>query len=98
MRGDNLDAGGGLYQIMPVNGMVSLEHRRGDWSNMFDLQAVDAKETEGAGVRLDAGVDNLANRNCALPLGGRYWIGDKAGKTQVPAMGRSVFSGLTFEF
>ena len=49
-------------------------------------------------LRLDAGLDNLTNRNYALPLGGRYWIGDKTGKTQVPAMGRSVFGGLTFEF
>ena len=56
------------------------------------------KLAEGAGLRLDAGIDNLTNRNYALPLGGRYWIGDKTGNTQLPAMGRSVFSGLTFEF
>jgi iron complex outermembrane receptor protein len=53
---------------------------------------------ESAGVRLDAGFDNLTNRNYALPLGGRYWVGDKTGATQLPAMGRSLFSGLTFEF
>jgi iron complex outermembrane receptor protein len=56
------------------------------------------KLAETAGLRLDAGIDNLANRNYALPLGGRYWIGDKAGKTQVPGMGRSLFTGLTFDF
>ena len=33
-----------------------------------------------------------------MPLGGRYWIGDKTGKTQVPAMGRSFYTGLTFQF
>ncbi len=56
------------------------------------------KLAEATAIRLDAGVDNLTNRNYALPLGGRYWIGDKTGKTQVSGMGRSVFSGLTFEF
>jgi iron complex outermembrane recepter protein len=53
---------------------------------------------ESTRVRLDAGIDNLANRNYALPLGGRYWIGDKTGQTQLTAMGRSLFGGLTFEF
>ena len=56
------------------------------------------KLVESAGIRLDAGIDNLANRNYALPLGGRYWVGDKTGNTQLPAMGRSLFGGLTFEF
>jgi iron complex outermembrane receptor protein len=125
VRGENLDNGGNLYQIMPVNGLAGLEHRRGNWSSAFDFQAVDAKRnvqavrnelatpgyallnlrtsyqwklTEGAGVRLDAGIDNLADRSYVLPLGGRYWIGDKTGRTQLPAAGRSLFSGLTFEF
>jgi iron complex outermembrane receptor protein len=53
---------------------------------------------EGAGLRLDAGVENLGNRGCALPLGGRYWVGDKSGKSPVPGMGRSVYTGLAFEF
>ena len=53
---------------------------------------------ESTGVRLDAGIDNLTDRNYALPLGGRYWVGDKTGKTQVAGMGRSLFTGLTFEF
>ena len=56
------------------------------------------KLAESAGVRLDAGLDKLKDRNYALPLGGRYWIGDKTGKTQLFAMGRSMFSGLTFDF
>ena len=43
VRGENLDNGGNLYQIMPVNGRVGLEHRRGNWSSAFDFQAVDAK-------------------------------------------------------
>jgi iron complex outermembrane receptor protein len=125
VRGENLNNGGNLYQIMPVNGRLGLEHSRGNWSSALDFLAVDAKRNvqavrnelatpgyallnlrssyrwklgEIAGVRLDAGLDNLTDRNYALPLGGRYWIGDKTGKTQLPAMGRSVFSGLTFDF
>jgi iron complex outermembrane recepter protein len=125
VRGKNLDNGGNLYQIMPVNGLVGLEHRRGNWSSAFEFKAVDTKRDvqavrnelatagyallnlrssyqwrllEGTSLRLDAGIDNLTNRNYALPLGGRYWIGDKTGNTQLPGMGRSVFSGLTFEF
>ncbi|MDX1979827.1 MAG: TonB-dependent receptor [Bryobacteraceae bacterium] len=49
-------------------------------------------------IRLDAGIDNLANRFYAMPLGGRYWVGDKTGNTQVPGAGRNVFAGLSFEF
>jgi hypothetical protein len=114
VRGENLDNGGNLYQIMPVNGLVGLEHRRGNWSSALDFQAVDAKGhvqavrnelatpgyallnlrtsyqwklIEGAGVRLDAGIDNLANRSYVLPLGGlrgdsgfRPWLIRIAGK------------------
>jgi iron complex outermembrane receptor protein len=56
------------------------------------------KLVEGASVRLDAGFDNLTNRQYVLPLGGRYWVGDKTGNSSVPGMGRSLYSGLTFEF
>jgi iron complex outermembrane receptor protein len=125
VRGKNLDNGGNLYQMMPLQGNLALEHRRGNWSSALDFRAVDAKTDveavrnelrtpgyallnlrsgyrwklgEATGVRLDAGIDNLTNRNYALPLGGRYWVGDKTGNTQVPGMGRSLFSGLTFEF
>ena len=125
VRGENPDNGGNLYQIMPVNARLGLEHSRGNWSSALDFLAVDAKKNvqavrnklatpgyalvnlrssyrwklgESAGVRLDGGLDNLTDRNHALPLGGRYWIGDKTGKTRLPAMGHSVFSGLTFEF
>jgi iron complex outermembrane receptor protein len=125
VRGENLDTGGNLYEMMPVHGSVALEHRRGSWSSRLDFQAVDAKTDvsavrnelrtpgyallnlrsgyrwklgETTGVRLDAGIDNLANRNYALPLGGRYWVGDMTGNTQVPGMGRSLYTGMTFEF
>ena len=49
-------------------------------------------------MRLDAGIDNLANRRYDLPLGGRYWVGDKTGNSSVPGMGRSIYGGLTFQF
>jgi iron complex outermembrane receptor protein len=125
VRGQNLDTGGNLYQMMPVHGDVAFEHRRGNWWSTLDFVAVDAKTdveavrnelrtpgyallnlrsgyrwklAESTGIRLDAGIDNLTNRQYALPLGGRYWVGDKTGNTQVFGMGRSLFSGLTFEF
>jgi iron complex outermembrane receptor protein len=56
------------------------------------------KLTERASMRLDAGFDNPTNRKYDLPLGGRYWVGDKTGNSSVPGMGRSLYSGLTFEF
>ena len=125
VRGRNLDTGGNLYHIMPVHGNLSLEHRRGPWSNTLEFQAIDAKTdvqavrnelptpgyallnlrssyqwkfAEITGIRLDAGIDNLGNRNYDLPLGGRYWIGDKTGNTSVAGMGRSFYGGLTFQF
>ena len=49
-------------------------------------------------LRIDAGIENLFDRAYSLPLGGRYWVGDKTGATQVPGIGRSAFSGLTVSF
>jgi iron complex outermembrane receptor protein len=51
-----------------------------------------------AALRLDGGADNLTGRKYALPLGGRYWVGDKSGSSPVPGMGRSFYTGLTFQF
>jgi iron complex outermembrane receptor protein len=56
------------------------------------------KLVEKASMRLDAGIDNLGNRMYDLPLGGRYWIGDKTGNSSVPGMGRTFYGGLTFQF
>ena len=56
------------------------------------------KLVERASMRLDAGFDNLTNRQYVLPLGGRYWVDDKTGNSSVPGMGRSLYSGVTFEF
>jgi iron complex outermembrane receptor protein len=55
------------------------------------------KLVEKASMRLDAGIDNLANRMYDLPLGGRYWV-DKTGNSSVPGMGRTFYGGLTFQF
>jgi len=55
------------------------------------------KLVESAGLRLDAGIRNLTNRRYDLPLGGRYWA-DPTGSSSVPGMGRSLYTGLTFEF
>jgi iron complex outermembrane receptor protein len=55
------------------------------------------KLAETASVRLDAGIENLANRQYDLPLGGRYWT-DFSGGSSVPGLGRSFLSGLSFTF
>jgi len=55
------------------------------------------KLAETASVRLDAGIENLANRRYDLPLGGRYWT-DFNGTSNVPGMGRSFNTGLSFAF
>ena len=125
VRGRNLNTGDNLYNIMPVNAKLTLEHRRGNWTNAFDFQAVDEKRdvqavrnelrtagyallnlrtsyeipvVERATLRLDAGIDNLANRSYVVPLGGRYWVGDKTGMSSVPGIGRTLFGGLTIKF
>ncbi|MGE0449792.1 MAG: TonB-dependent receptor [Vicinamibacterales bacterium] len=46
-------------------------------------------------VRVDFGIDNLADTKYVLPLGGRYWIGDQTGATGVPGIGRSFYLGFT---
>ena len=46
-------------------------------------------------LRVDVGLDNVADRRYILPLGGRYWIGDTTGASGVPGIGRSLYLGLT---
>ena len=51
-------------------------------------------------VRIEAGLDNLFNKQYYLPLGGTY-LGDKTIQTWgygVPGMGRSAYVGLTVKF
>jgi len=43
VRGDNLTTGDGLYNIMPFNGLLSLVHQLGTWTNTAELVAVASK-------------------------------------------------------
>lgn len=43
-RGERRDNGEGLYQIMPLNARISLEHSINNWSSALDLQLVDRKD------------------------------------------------------
>ncbi|MFZ2405297.1 MAG: TonB-dependent receptor [Methylobacter sp.] len=120
VRGQNNDTGGNLYQQMPFNATVALEHKRGGWSNTIETQIVDSKtdvqtvrlEPKTAGyallnlrssytwkhLRIDGGIDNLLDKNYALPLGGTY-IGERSVPgTAVPGMGRSFNVGMTVNY
>ncbi|MFZ2313757.1 MAG: TonB-dependent receptor, partial [Methylobacter sp.] len=120
VRGQNNDTGGNLYQQMPFNATVALEHQRGGWSNTIETQIVAPKtdvqdvrlEPKTAGfallnlrssytwkhLRIDSGIDNLLDKNYALPLGGTY-IGEKSiPGTAVPGMGRSFNVGMTVNY
>jgi iron complex outermembrane receptor protein len=116
VRGRDLDTGDNLYHMMPLHGMVWLEHNRARWATTFAVQVVSAKTDAQAvrielptpgytlanlitsysweHLRLEIGINNLFNRSYLLPLGGRYWIGDKTGSSSVPGIGRSLFGGL----
>lgn len=120
VRGQNNDTDGNLYQQMPFNATVALEHRRGGWSNTIETQIVDSKtdvqavrlEPKTAGyallnlrssytwkhLRIDGGIDNLFDKNYALPLGGTY-IGEVSRSgIAVPGMGRSFNVGMTVNY
>ncbi|MCW2246746.1 iron complex outermembrane receptor protein [Azospirillum fermentarium] len=43
VQGRNLDDGGSLYHLMPLNATVTLEHRLGGWNNALELQGAAAK-------------------------------------------------------
>ncbi|MGZ5027061.1 MAG: TonB-dependent receptor domain-containing protein [Methylobacter sp.] len=120
VRGKNIDTGTNLYQQMPFNATVALEHRRGGWSNTIETLIVTPKndvqavrlEPKTAGyallnlrssytwkhLRIDGGIDNLLDKNYALPLGGTY-IGEvSVPGTAVPGMGRSFNVGMTVNY
>jgi iron complex outermembrane recepter protein len=50
-------------------------------------------------VRLDAGIENLLDKNYDLPLGGAY-LGERpfAWGSNVAGMGRSAYVGMTLKF
>jgi iron complex outermembrane receptor protein len=43
-NGKNRDSGDALYNIMPLNGKVTLTHQKGGWSNGVELVMVDRKD------------------------------------------------------
>ncbi|MGF7174928.1 TonB-dependent receptor [Azospirillum doebereinerae] len=44
VQGRNLDTGDALYHIMPLNALLTAEHRLGGWSSAVELQATARKE------------------------------------------------------
>jgi iron complex outermembrane receptor protein len=44
LRGENRTTGDSLYNMMPLNARLALEHRRGGWSGTVEAQFVDAKD------------------------------------------------------
>jgi iron complex outermembrane receptor protein len=52
VRGKNNDTGGNLYQQMPFNATVALEHQRGGWTNTIETEIV-APKTDVQAVRLE---------------------------------------------
>jgi iron complex outermembrane receptor protein len=44
VRGKNRDTGDYLYNIMPLNARLTLEHRLGNWTNTIEEQLVSAKD------------------------------------------------------
>lgn len=50
VRGENRTTGDDLYNIMPLNGKIALEHELGGWSNTLELELVDDK-TDTSAVR-----------------------------------------------
>lgn len=52
VRGKNEDTGGNLYQQMPFNATIALEHKRGAWANTIETEIV-APKTDVQAVRLE---------------------------------------------
>lgn len=117
--------GDNLYNIMPLNARLALDHTLGAWRNSFETILVASKDnvsnaraeqkTSGyaianfrtsykiaKSVRLDAGVDNLFDRQYSLPLGGlEYASADMMmgiAPRPVRAMGRSINAGVSVDF
>lgn len=52
VRGQNNTTGGNLYQQMPFNATVALEHKRGGWANTIETQLV-ASKTDVNAARME---------------------------------------------
>ena len=128
-HGENRATGDGLYNIMPLNGKLTLTHNYQAWDNAVEVMMVKDKDrtsdarneilTSGYSLlnlrssynwkqaRLDLAVENVFDKQYALPLGGAY-VGQGATMsastlpigwgTAVPGMGRSVNVGLTLKY
>lgn len=115
------DNGDNLYNIMPLNVRLALDHNLGAWSNTLETVLVAAKDkvsniraeqkTSGysivnfrtsykvtKSIRLDAGVDNLFDRQYNLPLGGLEYATAMTGLKPVRGMGRSINAGVSIDF
>ncbi|MGE6246624.1 TonB-dependent receptor [Psychrobacter proteolyticus] len=131
-NGKNKDTGSHLYNIMPLNGSIALNHENNGWINQVEAVAVAAKskvstprheiETSGYGllnlstgykwntVSVEAGIDNVLDKNYALPLGGAYMgqgktmsingelDGNSNWGTAVAGAGRSFYMGVNYKF
>lgn len=131
-KGKNKDSGSDLYNIMPLNASVALNHENNGWKNQIEVVGVAAKnnvstprneiETAGYGllnlstgyqfkdVAIEAGIDNVFDKNYALPLGGAYMgqgrtmsinkeiDGVTNWGTVVPGAGRSFYVGVNYKF
>lgn len=116
-------SGENLYNIMPLNARVAIDHSTGLWLNTFEAVFVRAKDNVSAVraeqatagysvvnyrttykvnsfVKLDAGIDNMFNRQYNLPLGGLEYAtgGMMAAAKSLRAMGRSVNVGMSVSF
>jgi len=129
-HGENRATGDNLYNIMPLNGKITLTHNYQAWDNAVEVVMVKDKDrtsdarneiqTKGYSLlnlrssynwkqaRLDLAVENLFDKQYALPLGGAY-LGQGntmslnptpplGWGTAVPGMGRSVNVGLTLKY
>jgi iron complex outermembrane receptor protein len=128
-HGENRATGDNLYNIMPLNGKITLTHNYQAWDNAVEVVMAKDKDrtsdnrneikTNGYSLlnlrssynwkqaRLDLAVENLFDKQYALPLGGAY-LGQGATMginnspigwgTAVPGMGRSVNVGLTLKY
>lgn len=128
-RGENRATGDNLYNIMPLNGKLTLSHTYQAWDNALEVIMVKDKDrtsdarneiqTNGYSLlnlrssyswkqaRLDFAVENIFDKQYALPLGGAY-VGQGATMsastlpigwgTAVPGMGRSANVGLTLKY
>ena len=116
-------SGDNLYNIMPWNARLAIDHTVDSWSNTLEAVLVSAKDNLSAvraeqataaysianyrttyrlnkSVRLDAGIDNVFNRQYNLPLGGLEYVTGSMTSAPQPlrAIGRSVNIGVSVSF